>query len=464
MRSKDYIGKLGALITGKPWIVVSEVLVGCVGTANLLMDLGASRVFCLGGSRGTGEGPDPERFPQAVMGLQASDMMGGVRATVAAFLDPSTEVREALDAFDPDHSAGVIGSSLHTGEPLDGRAVYGARRPEWCALEDKIIIDALWDEAGVSRAPSRIVHAQREDLLQASQEMNQGSGTVWVGDNKEGFHGGASYLRWVRGEEDVDEAVTFLAAHCDRARVMPFLEGIPCSIHGMVFPEDVITFQPCEMLVYRVPDTNRLAYAGNATTWDPGPEQTAEMQAFAKEVGEHLRQRVAYRGAFTCDGVLTAEGFLPTELNPRLGAALERAARKFSEIPLSLINLAVIEGEDVGWHPQDLESHIRILIRQRPYVTGNQLLAVRPEQQISKTVRVEGATVRSTRKDEAPDATILVGPGTSGGFMLVMVNPDRLEPGDSAAPIVRDLLSFADREWDLGIGPLEPATDYRSPH
>ena len=50
-------------------------------------------------------------------------------------------------------------------------------------------------------------------------------GTVWVGDNREGWHGGAKMLRWVRSRSEGRAAQLFLAEHCDRVRVMPFLEG-----------------------------------------------------------------------------------------------------------------------------------------------------------------------------------------------------------------------------------------------
>ena len=50
---------------------------------------------------------------------------------------------------------------------------------------------------------------------------------------------------------------------------MPFLEGIPCSIHGVVFPDGVATFRPVEMVTLRRPGSNRLHYAGAATFWDP---------------------------------------------------------------------------------------------------------------------------------------------------------------------------------------------------
>lgn len=151
-------------------------------------------------------------------------------------------------------------------------------------------------------------------------------------------------LRWVRRVEEVEEAAAFLGARCDRARVMPFLEGIPCSIHGMVFPGGVASFRPVEMVTLRQPGSGSLRYAGAATFWDPPLADREAMRDLARRVGEGLRERVGYRGAFTVDGVLTAEGFRPTELNPRLGAGLAMIPGDLPELPVTLLDRVLVEG------------------------------------------------------------------------------------------------------------------------
>jgi hypothetical protein len=47
----------------------------------------------------------------------------------------------------------VLGDAFYPRPELAGRPVYGNRRPEWEALEDKVAADVLWDGAGVGRAP-----------------------------------------------------------------------------------------------------------------------------------------------------------------------------------------------------------------------------------------------------------------------------------------------------------------------
>ena len=147
------------------------------------------------------------------------------------------EVVAALDRWDPERQALVLSPMFNELPEIAGRRVYGPRRPEWRRLEDKVVVDDLWDELGVTRAPSEVVPADPAALRAAAGRLDRGAGTAWAGDARQGFNGGAFCLRWVREEEDAAEAVAFLAERCDRVRVMPFLEGIPCSIHGVVFPQ-----------------------------------------------------------------------------------------------------------------------------------------------------------------------------------------------------------------------------------
>src|SRR5690606_41432700 len=57
-------------------------------------------------------------------------------------------------------------------------------------------------------------------LRRAVAAHDRGSGTVWAGDNRSGFHGAATCVRWIRSDADVAEAIAFFGARCDRVRVM----------------------------------------------------------------------------------------------------------------------------------------------------------------------------------------------------------------------------------------------------
>jgi len=456
-----YRALVQSVIEGKPWVVASNVLVSAAPRAQRLEDLGATRVFALGASRGAGSVPTPEEVPQLALDNRGADRMAAIRAGQDLLADLPLHAREALDRFDPEREARVIGPLFSDGRPVGGRRVYGARPAAWQALEDKVSIDPFWDAAGIARAPSGSVAADLATLNEASAELERGAGTVWAGDDREGFNGAAWGVRWVRTAEQAAEAAAFFAARCDRVRVMPFLEGIPCSIHGIVLPDRVLALRPCEMVVFRQPGQATFHYAQAATFWDPPPADREAMRVLARKAGNRLREQVGYRGVFTVDGVMTEDGFLPTELNPRYGAALMIMARGLPELPIYLLHLAMAEGEDLEWRGDDLE---RLLLYSGDTFrqgSGSAMLSKPVEEQLERGLVCAPDGWRFAEGDEPTDATFALGPGPMGGYAKVLLDSERTPLGPSVAPRIGAALAFVDEALDLGIGPLEPARDVR---
>ena len=174
-------------------------------------------------------------------------------------------------------------------------------------------------------------------MTAAARDVDQGLGTVWSGDAREGFNGGGEYVRWVRDDRQARDAGEFFAAHCDRVRVMPFLDGVPCSIHGVVFPDGVAALRPVEMVTLRRTGaaSNQFVYGGMSTHWDPPDADREAMREVARRVATRLAEQVGYRGGFSVDGVLTADGFLPTELNPRFSGGLGAIAKGLPDFPVA---------------------------------------------------------------------------------------------------------------------------------
>ncbi|CAN5832411.1 hypothetical protein BH23ACT10_BH23ACT10_27730 [soil metagenome] len=338
------------------------------------------------------------------------------------------------------------------------RPVWGARPAAWRRLEDKTVIDDIWDAAGVPRAPSLIVPADPAALTDAAATLDRGSGTVWVADNRAGWHGGATGLRWVRTVEQAAVAARFMSDRADQVRVMPFLEGVPCSIHGLVLPTTTIAFRPCEMAVLRRPGRSDLCYAGMAGIWDPPDADREEMRDNARRVGEHLRAVVGYRGAFTIDGVMTVDGFRPTELNPRFGAALGMLAAG-SDIPLYLLHLAAVEDVDVGWNPAELE---RLVVEHadRERVARCHVFVDRALDADTVGLRRGPSGLEATAA-EAADVVLRCGPTPAGGIVLVELADAAVPRGSPVSPLVAEALAHADRRWSLGLAALEPARDAR---
>ena len=223
---RHYREQIHRCIEGRPWIVGMHVAVAAAQTAQKLLDFGAERVLAVGASRGVGSLPDSDVVRCIVLGLDfEDDMMAAIRRSLAALGQLPEEIVDEIERFDSDRVGRVIEAPFGNGTPIAGRAIYGARRPEWQALEDKMLIDSVWDSAGIERAPSAILPVEMNKLWAAHQQFDLGMGSVWVGDNREGVHGGATMLRWVQSRSAGLAAQAFLAEHCDRVRVMPFIDG-----------------------------------------------------------------------------------------------------------------------------------------------------------------------------------------------------------------------------------------------
>jgi len=276
-------------VRGRKWVAAFDVLASAERFAERMASQGADSLFVLAGSRGVGELPAAGFASWHILDVEGTDLMDGIRRYEAALLELPDQAMAALDDYDPDRTARVIRTVFAVDHPVAGRASYGARPQAWVdALEDKTRVDEVWDAAAVERAPSVVVPAQPEALREAAAALDRGMGTVWAADNASGWHGGASYVRWLRHGFEADSAQLFSAVG-DRVRVMPFLDGLPCSIHGMVIGGEVIVFRPVELLIFRRAGSSRFLYAGASAAWDPPPAVTESMRSAARRVGEHIR-------------------------------------------------------------------------------------------------------------------------------------------------------------------------------
>jgi biotin carboxylase len=451
-----HIDVLRRIHRGRPWIVAADVLAAAPGHLAALACVGVDDVFVVAGSRGTG--PAPADVRTVVLDITADDLMAALHAFDDALGELPVDVLAAVDAFDPGNRAAVIAPLFSQRSTAAERSVWGARPASWRALEDKTVVDEVWRAAGVPQAPAVVVPADPPSLRSAASAMDAGEGTAWVADNRQGWHGGASGLRWVRTDEQAAAAAAFMAGRADHVRVMPFLDGVPCSIHGIVLPDSTRALRPCEMVVLRRPGRSELCYAGMASTWDPPADDRELLRAYARQVGDHLRAAVGYRGAFSIDGVMTADGFRPTELNPRFGAALGLLDAGV-EVPLYLLHLALVEGVVADWRGADLEHRI--------VTAADATREIRCHVVVERSVgdhtiglRREGRGMSVTDGRHA-EVTIHGGPAAIGGFVGLSVAPGVVPIGRTAAPLVARALTWADEHLDLGLGPLEAAPDVR---
>lgn len=445
---------LSPLASSSPWLIATDVVVAGGGIAKELQSLGAPDCFIVGGSMGTGAVPET---PFIELGLTSSSMMGGIRAAETAMDTLPPEVVAQVDAWDPERQARVFRPFFSKGQPVAGRQTFGTRPQAWQDLEDKTRIDALWAQAGVPHAPARVLETSKAEVLKAWGELDQGQGVVLSGDSKLGFNGGASYVRWLREPKDLDQCLPMFQEDCDQLRLMPFIEGIPCSIHGFVVPGQIASFVPCEMLVFRVPGTGRFSYASAGTTWSPAPKDAQAMRDLAKHVGRHLSTHLGYRGAFTIDGVMSAQGFLPTELNPRVGAAMYPLFSGL-DMPVTLLHYAAIEGVELDWRLDELEA----LVLQAPprMGRGGLMVSVPQEEQRSWFLGNQDQGFEELPEDQAT-WSVSLGPSPMGGYLRMLTLPGKVVVGPSLAPQMAPLIAHLDATLGLQIGPLTPARPMR---
>jgi hypothetical protein len=295
----------------------------------------------------------------------------------------------------------------------------------------------------------------------ASRRLASALGTVWVADNKEGWHGGGEFARWVRSADDEEDAAAWMARHADVVRVMPFLDGIPCSIHGFATRDGVAVFRPIEMLILRHVDRPGFFYAQGANYWEPPDRIVRQMRDAARSVGALLHERLGYVGGFGIDGVATLEGFRPTELNPRLSLGHFLQARLAAELPIGDMERLAIAGDleiESAWLEQTV---VEKAARDR---RGGMMLP------IVETIDADEAgfaftddgAVRTDDEEEAA-GTLRVGPSTFGSVVIVSLKFERIPVGPSLAPRVPQIIALARALWGVSLPDVEPAPDVHGP-
>jgi hypothetical protein len=263
----------------------------------------------------------------------------------------------------------------------------------------------------------------------------------------------------VRDVDDEAAAFAFFAPRCDRVRVMGFLDGVPCSIHGFVLPDGTAVFRPVELAILRDSARRRFFYGGLSTWWDPSDDDRVEMRAVARKVGDHLAEHHGYRGAFGIDGVLTRAGFRPTELNTRMTAGVSTIASVDPQF-FRFLQSALVSGVDTGLRAADLETLVPVMDARRhgrPSAVGQ---GVGVAGNHHYPVAFDGTTL--TRVDDGADTgSELVAADTPVGFFAKIDPCALLGAGDRLAPLNTALLAHLDAAFGTGFGELQPAPDVR---
>jgi hypothetical protein len=336
-----------------------------------------------------------------------------------------------------------------------GRRLYGARRSTWAALEDKIAVGDLFRASGIAQAPHVVCPAER--AVDHVDGLDEGMGTVWALDNSEGWHGGTEGTRWVASDAAPLAAATdWASGHADVVRVMPFLDGTPCSIHAFVTGRGIAVFRPIEMIILRGRGNHTLRYAGISGFWEPSDRLSTEMRDVALRVAFELDRSVGYRGPFSVDGIAGADGFRPTELNPRWSPGFAMQADAVEDVDIAALTWAVIEDE-VDVDPHWVEA--QVLAAGSRHRTGR----------LTTTFNVErpAATLRVAFTGHEPEivadgegvAELAIGPGAAGSIVFLRFDAESGPTGELMAPYALAGARLASTVWNLPLEELEVAPD-----
>jgi hypothetical protein len=437
---------------GRRWVIAADAAAAAHDMVERLREDEPAGVMIVAGIEGVGELPGADRFHYTR--ASGETLMDGIRSFLASIEQPSADLLAAVDAFDPDGSARVLGQGFSREQRLAGRTVYGRRRLAWRQLEDKITVDALWDDAGVTRAPSTVVPVA--EARHAAASLVTSAGTVWVADNRTGWHGGGEYTRWVTPDIDQEEVESWFATRADQVRVMPFLDGVPCSIHGFVTNDGVAVFLPLELFILRKLGPPGFVYAQGANFWTPPSTVSDEMRAAARSVGALLARRLGYIGGFGIDGVATVDGFRPTELNPRLTLGHMIQGRT-ADVPLGPMERMMLEG-DLTVAARDLEDHVVGAVTDRRG-GGMMFTTTRAAGSAEAWFRFTDDGVAVTTDPDGATGRMSLGPTTFGSMVQVSLDPEAIPVGPSLAPRAAQLMATANDLWNLDLPDVSPAPD-----
>jgi hypothetical protein len=440
---------LHEVVKDRSWITATPISVGSEAMALELVQLGAKKVLAIGVAEGIrhkalDDEEGAHKIQRHCLNLSfEGNMMDGIRGSESALNQLNDETLAIINRFDPLQQARVMRAIFSDHNELANRAVFGAREGRWKALEDKTIIDTFWDQAGVQRVKSVIIDLNLKALLAAFNQMNQGVGIVVAGDNRSGSHGGATHTRWARTHAQLKLIVEDLSQSCDCARVMPYLEGVSCSMHGWVFPSgEYISLKPCEMLVAESERETIFDYHGAATNWQPNLEIHEQMTQAVHLAATYLATHYQYLGVFTIDGIATAEGFFPTELNPRFGGAIGRMSAALPDLPLLTMHYATIEGHELGISPSDLRELVISAADAKPIIRGMMEIHLPCSTPQDFYYQNQGSDWIACDESDDYDAKAKWGKATIGSLIFAYLEPRCFLPGEATINVVREFMTL----------------------
>jgi hypothetical protein len=351
-------------------------------------------------------------------------------------LSGKSPLAQMVDGFDPARRAVLLVT-----DPLDPREVgerhlFGAKHPSWSLVEHKSVVDTLWDVMGVDRAES-VTLDRPGALLRPGALAVTGIVASWQPLGEAPTAGGSG----------IRTALTEIDDGPFRVRVMPHLTGRPCRLHGLTSADRTVVFPPLELLVPQRREGGSFLCAGSAPL--SAPEQ-APLTALTRRLGDQLRAFLAYRGGFSVDGILTPDGFRPTDLNTRVTSALESlpATVRVAVHACALAaraGLIDLPGPALGRYVAHAFRQTGELLIRAPFPDNDRL--------VREPVRWSGAVLVSAGHAE-PHGVLDIGPGARGAVLNARLRHADLPDGMDLQAVTIAVFEAADRLLGARYGPL----------
>jgi threonine aldolase len=260
--------------------------------------------------------------------------------------------------------------------------------------------------------------------------------------------------------EEAAAAADAMTGRYPRVRVMPFLAGRPCGIHGIVLDDGVVALRPVEHVVVRTPGEPRLRLVGFGTVWDAPGWACDELRAVARRVGAVLAQ-AGHRSSFVVDGVLTADGFRATGWRPGWDQTIGYLDAALPDVPYLLLHHALAAGAPAGVPAAELEELLLSAGEGRRHARIETTLDERPDLPADQPLVRDGTGWREAASGAEPHGRLVVEPDGQDWALRIELDAERLGRGPSFAPRATELLNWLDRSHHTRVGEPTPAKDPR---
>jgi hypothetical protein len=350
--------------------------------------------------------------------------------------------------FDPRSRAIVLAP-----DPLDppwtgDRELLGAKHLVSHLVEHKTIVDPIWDLAGIDRVEATVCDLTPR-LPAVVNAVDQGTGVVISSEQRgAGPQAGGEGIWWTH-DGRLPASFPALEAPGIRVRIMPLLHGLPCRIHGMTIESQTITFPPLELLSLPRPVSGTFFWAGPVRARTLSPSARSDLDTIGTKAGAWL-SHLGHSGAFAIDGILTKDGYRPTELTTRLTSAFE-GTDPGRRVLLHAVNLLARAGQPVGTHAA-LAQLADVALSDRFDIYGASQTTT-----TSGTHALRWGSTGFEVTDEAADGGVLSLERSPRGWLFhVRLSPTALPAGHSLGVLAPQLFELSDTVFGTNFGELTP--------